>query len=210
MADGGFGLCRAAIQPAQTDRYDEREPSRSCMVYGNRTRRRPAGSDSARREWRDLRYHQLEYRVRHRCAYGQRDLALRSESRPRQSMPRVPTGSAAALSIAVSRSMKENFLFPSSTEDSSGSMLQTARSCGPRKRRRKTTSPTPSRWPPESSREKSSSANAGAEYPPYRGYFSAFDVNTGKELWRFYTVPGDPKKTVRESGAQGSREDLVG
>ncbi len=36
--------------------------------------------------------------------------------------------------------------------------------------------------------------NAGAEYPPYRGYFSAFDVNTGKELWRFYTVPGDPKK----------------
>jgi len=36
--------------------------------------------------------------------------------------------------------------------------------------------------------------NAGAEFPPYRGYFSAFDANTGKELWRFYTVPGDPSK----------------
>jgi quinohemoprotein ethanol dehydrogenase len=36
--------------------------------------------------------------------------------------------------------------------------------------------------------------NAGAEFPPYRGYFSAFDANNGKELWRFYTVPGDPKK----------------
>jgi quinohemoprotein ethanol dehydrogenase len=31
--------------------------------------------------------------------------------------------------------------------------------------------------------------NAGAEFPPYRGYFSAFDANTGKELWRFYTIP---------------------
>ncbi|HEX5109411.1 MAG TPA: PQQ-dependent dehydrogenase, methanol/ethanol family [Vicinamibacterales bacterium] len=36
--------------------------------------------------------------------------------------------------------------------------------------------------------------NAGAEFTPYRGYVSALDVNTGKELWRFYTVPGDPSK----------------
>src|SRR4029450_9743917 len=36
--------------------------------------------------------------------------------------------------------------------------------------------------------------NAGAEFPPYRGYVSAFDVNKGKELWRFYTVPGDLAK----------------
>ncbi len=36
--------------------------------------------------------------------------------------------------------------------------------------------------------------NAGAEFPPYRGYMSAFDVNNGKELWRFYTVPGDPSQ----------------
>src|SRR5215813_4357135 len=36
--------------------------------------------------------------------------------------------------------------------------------------------------------------NAGAEFAPYRGYLAAFDVNNGKELWRFYTVPGDPSK----------------
>jgi quinohemoprotein ethanol dehydrogenase len=36
--------------------------------------------------------------------------------------------------------------------------------------------------------------NSGAEFPPYRGYFSAFDTATGREAWRFYTVPGDPSK----------------
>ena len=35
--------------------------------------------------------------------------------------------------------------------------------------------------------------NAGAE-KPVRGYFSAYNVDTGKLEWRFYTVPGDPAK----------------
>jgi quinohemoprotein ethanol dehydrogenase len=35
---------------------------------------------------------------------------------------------------------------------------------------------------------------AGGEFTPHRGFFSAFDVNSGRELWRFYTVPGDPSK----------------
>jgi quinohemoprotein ethanol dehydrogenase len=35
---------------------------------------------------------------------------------------------------------------------------------------------------------------AGADFTPHRGFFAAFDVNTGRELWRFYTVPGDPSK----------------
>ncbi len=33
--------------------------------------------------------------------------------------------------------------------------------------------------------------NAGAEYG-VRGYVSAYDAVTGKRLWRFYTVPGNP------------------
>ncbi|WP_296614586.1 PQQ-dependent dehydrogenase, methanol/ethanol family [Sphingomonas sp.] len=35
--------------------------------------------------------------------------------------------------------------------------------------------------------------NAGAEGAA-RGYVTAYDVNSGKLLWRFYTVPGDPSK----------------
>jgi quinohemoprotein ethanol dehydrogenase len=34
---------------------------------------------------------------------------------------------------------------------------------------------------------------AGAEYP-VRGFFAAYDANTGQFAWRFYTVPGDPSK----------------
>ncbi len=35
--------------------------------------------------------------------------------------------------------------------------------------------------------------NGGADYNA-RGFVTAFDAATGKQLWRFYTVPGDPKK----------------
>ena len=35
--------------------------------------------------------------------------------------------------------------------------------------------------------------NGGGEMG-VRGYLSAYDADTGKLIWRFYTVPGDPKK----------------
>jgi quinohemoprotein ethanol dehydrogenase len=35
--------------------------------------------------------------------------------------------------------------------------------------------------------------NAGGDWgPPMRGYVTAYDARTGKQRWRFYTVPGDP------------------
>jgi quinohemoprotein ethanol dehydrogenase len=37
--------------------------------------------------------------------------------------------------------------------------------------------------------------NAGAEFG-VRGYISAFDAESGKQLWRFYTVPGNPAEGV--------------
>jgi quinohemoprotein ethanol dehydrogenase len=52
--------------------------------------------------------------------------------------------------------------------------------------------------------------NAGAEFPPYRGYVSAFDVNTGKELWRFYTVPGDPSKKFETKAMEQAAKTWTG
>jgi quinohemoprotein ethanol dehydrogenase len=45
--------------------------------------------------------------------------------------------------------------------------------------------------------------NGGADYG-VRGYVGAYDANTGKRLWRFYTVPGDPSK-----GPDGEASDSV-
>lgn len=36
--------------------------------------------------------------------------------------------------------------------------------------------------------------NGGADMGPVRGYVTAYALRTGKQVWRFYTVPGDPKK----------------
>jgi quinohemoprotein ethanol dehydrogenase len=34
--------------------------------------------------------------------------------------------------------------------------------------------------------------HGGADHGPVRGYVTAFDAETGRRLWRFFTVPGDP------------------
>ena len=36
--------------------------------------------------------------------------------------------------------------------------------------------------------------NAGADEAGIRGYVTTYDAETGKQLWRFWTVPGDPAK----------------
>ena len=36
--------------------------------------------------------------------------------------------------------------------------------------------------------------HGGGDFAPVRGYVTAYDAATGKQLWRFYTVPGDPAK----------------
>ncbi|HLH43757.1 MAG TPA: PQQ-binding-like beta-propeller repeat protein [Bryobacteraceae bacterium] len=38
---------------------------------------------------------------------------------------------------------------------------------------------------------------SGGEYG-VRGYFDAYDAETGKQAWRFYTVPGDPSKPFEQ------------
>ncbi len=46
--------------------------------------------------------------------------------------------------------------------------------------------------------------NGGADIYNVRGYVSAYDAETGKLAWRFYTVPGDPAK-----GPDGAASDKV-
>jgi len=52
--------------------------------------------------------------------------------------------------------------------------------------------------------------NAGGEFPPYRGYLSAFDVNNGQELWRFYVVPGDPSKPFENDAMKRAAKTWTG
>ena len=52
--------------------------------------------------------------------------------------------------------------------------------------------------------------NAGAEFPPFRGYVSAFDVNTGKLLWKFYTTPGDPSKGFENKAMEAAAKTWAG
>ena len=52
--------------------------------------------------------------------------------------------------------------------------------------------------------------NAGAEFPPFRGYVSAFDVNTGKELWKFYVTPGDPAKGFENKDMEAAAKTWAG
>jgi quinohemoprotein ethanol dehydrogenase len=44
--------------------------------------------------------------------------------------------------------------------------------------------------------------HGGADVFPIRGYVSCYDARTGRRLWRFYTVPGDPSKGFENSAMQ--------
>jgi quinohemoprotein ethanol dehydrogenase len=44
--------------------------------------------------------------------------------------------------------------------------------------------------------------HGGADFAPVRGYVTAYDQRTGKQLWRFYTVPGNPAKGFENEAMQ--------
>jgi PQQ-dependent dehydrogenase (methanol/ethanol family) len=50
---------------------------------------------------------------------------------------------------------------------------------------------------------------SGAEYP-VRGFFAAYDANTGQFAWRFYTVPGDPSKPFESPAMKKAAETWSG
>ncbi|MBF1800581.1 PQQ-dependent dehydrogenase, methanol/ethanol family [Alloalcanivorax profundimaris] len=51
--------------------------------------------------------------------------------------------------------------------------------------------------------------NGGAEFG-VRGYITAYDADTGKQAWRFFTVPGDPAKPPENEAMARARETWFG
>ncbi|MEJ1964995.1 MAG: PQQ-dependent dehydrogenase, methanol/ethanol family [Gammaproteobacteria bacterium] len=51
--------------------------------------------------------------------------------------------------------------------------------------------------------------NAGADFG-VRGYVTAYDAETGKLLWRFYTVPGDPSKGFENEAMERAAKTWTG
>ena len=51
--------------------------------------------------------------------------------------------------------------------------------------------------------------NSGGEYGP-RGYISAYDAESGKLVWRFFTVPGDPAKPFENAAMAGAAKTWSG
>jgi quinohemoprotein ethanol dehydrogenase len=52
--------------------------------------------------------------------------------------------------------------------------------------------------------------HGGADYGPTRGYVTAYDAETGKQLWRFYTVPGDPSKGFENKAMEMAAKTWTG
>jgi len=51
--------------------------------------------------------------------------------------------------------------------------------------------------------------NGGAEYG-VRGYVTAYDIDTGKQVWRFYTVPGNPADGFESSAMEMAAKTWTG
>jgi quinohemoprotein ethanol dehydrogenase len=52
--------------------------------------------------------------------------------------------------------------------------------------------------------------HGGADISPIRGYVTAYDGMTGQQVWRFYTVPGDPSKPAANKAEEVMRPTWKG
>jgi len=50
----------------------------------------------------------------------------------------------------------------------------------------------------------------GGDFGPVRGYVTAYDQTSGKPLWRFYTVPGDPAKGFQNAAMRMAAKTWTG
>ena len=52
--------------------------------------------------------------------------------------------------------------------------------------------------------------HAGADAGPTRGYVTAYDIEDGRQLWRFHTVPGDPAKGFENKAMEAAARTWSG
>jgi quinohemoprotein ethanol dehydrogenase len=52
--------------------------------------------------------------------------------------------------------------------------------------------------------------HGGADVGPIRGYVTCYDAHSGKFLWRFYTVPGDPSKGFENKAMEMAAKTWTG
>src|SRR5262245_57658337 len=52
--------------------------------------------------------------------------------------------------------------------------------------------------------------HGGADVDSIRGYVTTYDARTGKELWRFYTVPGNPAQGFENAAMQMAAKTWAG
>ena len=52
--------------------------------------------------------------------------------------------------------------------------------------------------------------HGGGDTAPVRGYVTAYDARTGRQLWRFFTVPGDPAKGFEDRAMEAAAKTWTG
>jgi len=52
--------------------------------------------------------------------------------------------------------------------------------------------------------------HGGADFGPLRGYVTTYDAETGRQLWRFHTVPGDPAKGFEDAAMEMAAKTWAG
>ncbi|MCC6708746.1 MAG: PQQ-dependent dehydrogenase, methanol/ethanol family [Gammaproteobacteria bacterium] len=63
---------------------------------------------------------------------------------------------------------------------------------------------------PKVFRDKVIIGNGGTEHEAARGYVTAYDVNTGKQAWRFYVVPGNPADGFEDKAQEMAAKTWTG
>ena len=63
---------------------------------------------------------------------------------------------------------------------------------------------------PKAFKDKVLIGNGGTEHGPTRGWVAAYDSATGKEAWRFYIVPGNPKDGFENEAMARAAETWTG